>query len=478
MTARWPAAKYSDLSWCEEYAGHPFVEALGEPLAPKAIAAAFRHLPPVSTAAAAHIGVQRAHLASCIRRIHVPSTSDVAVVSRLDILIRQGYVDRHPLKPGYGHYLYGAEKRLAGPLPSITASPCLLLLGPSGVGKSTVLKRYVSFHPAVIAHGDYDGSELNHLQLPVIYLEAPFNGTPRGLVLEFFSVIDRRIGSNYFKEYENVKNVQTLLIMMAQLCATFSVGLIIVDEAQNFLVYNNRDEVQAFLVKLMNGLGVPLVFAGTYRVTRLFENCQQLARRLCSESYLEISIPQNAADEVWRRRIKALWAYQWVTHPLPFTSDVYEWYFGLTQAVPSIDVLLFYLVQQRAALTEAKTVTKEDFERVFRDSMQPVHAALRALAARDTNPTWFEEYEDLWPSKIALAGLFSGTANLGAARPGASPSAIAARAPATKPKLVPAPKKKVAGTDGALDPGDLRRLASSGIRLQLLKDQGITGVGE
>lgn len=80
------------------------------------------------------------------------------------------------------------------PLASRSTATGFTILGISGVGKTTAVERILSLYPQVIGHHEYQGRPLTVMQVVWLKLDCPFDGSIKGLCLNFFQVIDDSFG--------------------------------------------------------------------------------------------------------------------------------------------------------------------------------------------------------------------------------------------------------------------------------------------
>ena len=487
---------YAPLDWRDEYADNPFIQALGEPLEPDELREKLVIDPGVPRGSRILSPTRRQHVVQSISNCFFPRTADLELGIQMDIMLRCGYLPRNPTAPGYQRFLNTVAKnavaRFTSPFTGELGSssyPCFLVYGPSGNGKTTGLKRVAAAIAAIfIKHDRYRGSPLSLVQIPIVHFSCPPDGSPRGVVLAFLQAVDTITGvTTYFQQDSGSKNTAASLVgTMAQIIATFGIGLLVVDEIHHLANYRRgggADESLDFLVKLSNCLQVPMVLAGTYRAITFLEKRFQNARRACEMGSLEYGLAAGANDKAWRKGfLESLWKYQWTKESLRLDDEVAHKYFALTQSVASVDVLLFKLVQQRAARQGAKSVTMTDFVSVFAQKLRPLHKALNALSRRHTDTDALADYEDLRPPPRELAGLWAsapGSDGAAIAPPAAKAPDQAAKPaksvkPSTPAKRGSSPKGRAGAETG--DPDDLRGAVVGQDRLEALRQKKAMGI--
>jgi len=488
MTRSTLESMYAALDWYAPYAENPFIQALGEPLETDDLAKKLLLDPGVQSGSRVLTPAQRQHFVQRVSSCFFPRTADLELGLQMDIMLRWGYLPRNPTAAGYQRFLNTVAKEAealfedsrTGELGSATY-PCFLVFGPSGNGKTTALKRVAAAIADIyIQHTSYRGSPLVLSQITVVHISCPPDGSPRGVALAFFQAIDQITGTTtYFKQYSATKlPIVKLVGAMAQIIATYGVGLLVIDEVQDLANYRRgggADESLAFLVKLSNCLRVPMILAGTYRAITFLETRFQNARRACEQGSLEYGLAANAKDTAWRKGfLPRLWKYQWTKETFRLTDDVAERYYALTQSIASVDVLLFKLVQQRAARMGATKIGMDDFLLVYAQKLRPLHKALNALSRRHTDAEALAEYEDLRPPKCELAGLWAPKADPNeAAENSQQGEEVNSPAKPVKPVKRAKPHVSPEGRTGGrvIDPDDLRGAVVGKDRVEALRQK-------
>lgn len=149
----------------------------------------------------------------------------------------------------------------------------LCMPGVSGVGKSTLLKRYREKHPPV--------QEAGKMRFPVVYVAIPARPTFKQFVLALLNAIDAPL--------TKIGNANEQLDRFKVLSKACCVELLVVDEMQHFV---DRGSVRTYgavadeLKVLFDDLQIPMILAGAPRMRILFETNGQLRRRFKPCLYL------------------------------------------------------------------------------------------------------------------------------------------------------------------------------------------------
>ena len=153
--------------------------------------------------------------------------------------------------------------------PRTTRMPNLLLVGPSGIGKTTIIERFEAMHPVT---SDAEGGPI----MPVLSV----NMTTVPSEAQFWPEMLNALCVSYreTRDAQRLKR-QALEVMRMNQCR-----MVIIDEIHNLLTGGPREQ-RTFLVllkNLSNQLGVPLVCVGTADAVRALATDTQLASRFTS----------------------------------------------------------------------------------------------------------------------------------------------------------------------------------------------------
>ncbi|MCX4164585.1 MULTISPECIES: TniB family NTP-binding protein [Paraburkholderia] len=173
----------------------------------------------------------------------------------------------------------------------------IVLLGESGVGKSTLLEKYSRMHPAVV-HEEFT-------EVPVLYVALGQSPTPRSMAGTSLKVL----GDPRWYVGKEVELTDRLVFLIKQ-CR---VRLVIVDEANHLVdrggektLHNSAD----WLKRLVEATRVSFVLAGIPRTRRLLETNDQLRDRF--REVIEIdrfSVANRSTEHEFRSVLKVFKGY-------------------------------------------------------------------------------------------------------------------------------------------------------------------------
>lgn len=345
----------------------------------------------------------RKHCLMRLGRYFEPLERQIQLAERFGMLLRQGYVGRNPLTHDYIRHLQNGNERIqAKSLHIPTQHPVentansFALVGCSGNGKSKGIERVLMQYPQCIQHTE----PFSLVQIVWLKLDCPSQGSPKQLCINFFSAVDRLIGTNYLNLYgRNRIGVDEMMVHMAHVANLHAIGVLVIDEIQHLNKAKiGPDALLNFLVTLVNTIGIPVILIGTLSAIPLLQDNFRQARRANGlGSLIWDAMPNNKA---WNYFIDKLWAYQWTSEYTPITDEIRELLYYESQGILDIVVKLFMLAQMRIiSIREAKsgseTLTTELLRRVAKEDFKIVKPMLDALRAGDTKA--LKKYDDLQP---------------------------------------------------------------------------------
>ncbi|TXC81030.1 AAA family ATPase [Paraburkholderia azotifigens] len=350
---------------------------------------------------------ERIHMVSELLDSMVVLNRHVHLGWAVDMLVRQGYVARVPRTASHTRTyqkLYEARKANAPfsvrTKQNATAQLSSALLGVSGVGKTSSLKRILNLYPQVIYHPDLDITQITYL-----HIEAPHDGvSTKGLAFSILRELDRLIpDGNYYERFgKKSYSAETLLNHAARLMHTHCVGLLVADEIQNLKNGGkSMEKMMALLVSASNELGVPILFVGTNRAANVLGLDASPARRSVGNAIYNWTALQRSSDlkkpDEWEDFISTVWPFQWLHNPVPLTQSLSDLMFHHSQGITDIAVKLFASVQWQCILDQSETITAQVIEQVWKRDFELIHTMMDAYRLND--PEALDKYHDIAPLK-------------------------------------------------------------------------------
>ena len=391
----------------EDYKNNPFIEAL-PPIMPSATAAVSAlSVKPIYNETERELDIYyRLHCTMRLSRYFQPLYTHLDIEQRISRAIRQGYVNRNPVTPQYVQRIRQCGEAVqedsfdAADFRSVRSTAMgFTIIGMSGVGKTTAIERVMSLYPQCITHTRYNGKPFFLKQAVWMKLDCPYDGSIKGLCLNFFSEIDRILQSDYFKSFPASRNtIDSMLVKMAHLANTHGLGLLIVDEIQHLSQAKSggSEKMLNFFVTLVNTIGVPVILIGTSKAQPILQSEFRQARRGSGQGGLIWNRILN--DESWEIMLRTMWKYQWTQNKCPFTDDIKNTLYDETQGIIDLAVKLYGIAQIKAIYGGTERVTPEVIRESAGESLQLVKPMLDAL--RSGNMKKIMQYEDIRPISI------------------------------------------------------------------------------
>lgn len=386
-----------------EYDGNPFIARLPPLRSQLQHLDALAARPEYRAQERGYAATLRKHCIMRLGRYFEPLERQIQLAERFDMLLRQGYIGRNPLTHDYIRHLQnGAERVEAKSLTIPTRQPVentassFALAGCSGIGKSKAIEKVLHQYPQCIPHTE----PFSLVQITWLKLDCPHQGSPKQLCINFFSAVDKLVGTNYFSWYGSRRaSVDEMMVHMAHVANLHALGVLVIDEIQHLNKTKiGPDALLNFLVTLVNTIGVPVILIGTLSAIPLLqENFRQARRANGLGSLIWDRMPKGKA---WDYFIDQLWEYQWTREPTAISQEIRNALYDESQGILDIVVKLFMLAQLRVVgIGEVRrgpeVLTEGLLRKVAREDFRVVRPMLEALRMNDTKALL--KYDDLLP---------------------------------------------------------------------------------
>lgn len=390
-----------------DYIGNPFIEALPPILEDnEEIADAFYHIPKILPNEKSLPPLLRAHIIRKVKHFIQPLPIQIAMEPKISVLIRQSYLSRNPFAPEYNkkiqllHQLQAEGEITIDKIDNAfqnfsSTSDCLFINGVSGMGKTTTIKCILNLYQPVIKHSKYQDKLLTKTQIVWLKVDCPHDGSFINLCRSIFQEIDRLTGNRWNEKYGYLTHSPATMIMhLVGLLSTYNVGLLVIDEIQQ--LHNSNDDPEKmlnFFVTLTNKLSVPIVFIGTNRARKLFQENFRLARRAQSEGYIEIANLKKDSRE-WELFIETLFEdFNVLENGVSLEDNLKTVFHDECQGVLAVAVMLFMFSQNRA-MSEGRTMLSvELIKRTAAEDLKLIAPMLKALRSGD--PQQIAKFDDI-----------------------------------------------------------------------------------
>ncbi|WP_197260861.1 ATP-binding protein [Brevibacillus laterosporus] len=389
------------------YKDNPFIEALPPIFEEVYVAANIGKYPSYHDEQRKLGKLTRLHLVQQISDYVEPLQAHLLVEQRLSRLIRHGYKARNPFAAesvrqyhiGFKNILHAGIDEEGLNLAGVRSTAAgFAILGVSGQGKTTAIESTLLLYPQVIHHTTYNDQPFLRKQLVWLKLNCPFDGSLKGLCLNFLQAVDSHLGTNYFQKFVSKgSSVDILIPVMAHIATLHGLGTLVIDEIQNlsFMKSGGAEKMLNYFTQLINTIGVPVVLIGTFKAMKLLSGSFSQARRSTGQG--DLIMDRLTEGEEWDYFIENLWGYQWTAIKTPLTPPIRKMMYELSQGIIDIAVKLYMLVQWEAIGNEEgeEKITLSLLKYVADRHMQLVQPLLKALKRKD--PNIYALVDDLYP---------------------------------------------------------------------------------
>ena len=392
-----------------QFKGNPLIEALPKTLTDEELYEVLSLQPEFEPEQREWSSEERLQMLETLQNFMVPLSMHVRLARSMDAMLRSGYVSRAPRTPEHNRkfqLIYENQKNgvsFRQTATNHTAQISALLMGLSGMGKTTTVKRWFSHIPQVIYHPGLDIYQVTYL-----HVEMPSDGSSiKGLAHGILHAMDRLIpGANYYETYavKGRPGADTLMRSVARVLNAHFVGFLIGDEIQNLTNSKKGGQtVMTELVSACNDLGLPMLFIGTNKAAQVFSLDFRQSRRATGHGIppwdrFSASVEPGEVDE-WREFISVLWSYQWVQSPVELDEMLLHTMYQYSQGVIDIAIKLFATAQARAIVDGSERVTLELLADVYNTELKLLHPMIEAL--RDDDLERLAMFDDIAPIGLA-----------------------------------------------------------------------------
>lgn len=385
------------------YRGNPLIEALPPILEEDEAAALLGHYPSYNEKERTLPNHLRFHLVRNALKFVAPLPIHLDLEQRFSCMIRTGYEARNPVTPEFRRDF---QKRLnaldSDGLPQKyirSTATGFTIIGISGVGKTTAVEAILSIYPQVIVHSHYGDRDFTLMQIVWLKLDCPFDGSIKGLCLNFFQAVDDLLGTNYSTNYGRGRfTVDQLIPYIARVASLHCIGVLVIDEIQhlNEAKSGGSKKMLNFFVQLVNTIGIPVVLVGTYKAMSVLSGEFRQTRRASGQG--DLVWDRMVKDDVWKLFVESLWRYQYVRKDCPLKPKLSHALYDVTQGITDFAVKVYMLAQVRAIGTEKEAVTESIIRSVAKDSLRLAQPILSALKRGDIR--FLQSVEDVHPIDI------------------------------------------------------------------------------
>jgi hypothetical protein len=350
-------AKYSEAI-LPEYKDNPFVLALPKKLSDEKVIELLSFYPEVCKSTISKESHIRQEYLVRLDQLVQPLPEYLTAFRYIERALKESYSSKNPLSPTTASYLHYLDYQDLPTQPSsgvfTPKGTSISIIGESGIGKSKMLTKILSYYPQVIQHDKFKGESLNIKQLLWLKVDCPHDASIRGLC---HSILNR-IGECTGTKYKPNREIAILLDQIEILIRSTFLGVLVIDEIQNLNLAKagGSKKFLSFLLKLINESGVVIVFCGNPEIAEIFSETFRNARRAESGGYIEMD---KIRGPMWDIFIDELWYLQWTSESTPITAHLSNKLYELSDGIIDIAIRTFKEAQELAIGSDSEIITEE-----------------------------------------------------------------------------------------------------------------------
>lgn len=377
----------------ESYKGNPHIEALPNVLSDDEFANLVNNYPQYNEEERKLSIELRLHSVELVYECFQALDFHQIVEKSISNIIREGYVYRNPVTPEFTKSINLGFKAIqnknidmynVNSIRRITACS-FSLIGSSGMGKTSIIDKILFSYPKVIMHSKYKGIDINTPQLVWLKLECPFDGSIKGLCLEFFFQIDNFLGTNYYKKYGSGRaiSVNAMMPIIAQIAKNYGIGVLVIDEIQNLNVAKSGgvEKMLNFFMSLINMVGIPMIFIGTPDALPILKSEFRQARRSSGQG--DYIIKRLEKDEDWDKLLNAIFKYQWTNKKFYLTEKLSDILYEESTGIIDTAIKLYVKAQKIAIMNDIDIITPGLIKKVSQGEFNLIKGDIESFKSTD-----------------------------------------------------------------------------------------------
>jgi len=352
-------AEYSKIDLAPRYHGHPYIEALPRFANSKSVMTSLKRTIRVDPLERECRASERIGFLADINQVFWPLQRDGLLFETIQANMFELYRSIAIEVPNFSRRVLNGRVKLDSASERLRPG-ILLVLGGSGLGKSTSINRCLSLIPRVIEHHTYDGAQFRVKQIPWLKVDYSYTNNTGAIVREIAnSLYSKLYPSGAYNLHLGGKTApDTSLDNLASDLVRHGTVVIVLDNTEQAISMGDNDisKTQSFLLNLVEKLAVLLIVVGTPELRDAILSDKRIMRR-CNDNPIDTWDPISGED--WDSFIRNMWKCQFLAEPTPLTQDVKDTFFALTQGHPAMTRDLFKHAQQRAILAHVAGASTE-----------------------------------------------------------------------------------------------------------------------
>jgi len=356
----------------------------------------------------------RTHYLMDILDLHVPPLIERSLLQSVDLMVRQGYRSRDPLRAETWAAVNGEKIHSPVLLPRALAAA---VEGISGVGKTQgCLRSLHSLGPQTIVHETFPRVAGSLMQVIWLSVEIPPSGKAADFARSLMTAWDQATGGRRFGEWlakDKIANGLRALDEWQQVASAHFLGILHLDEVQNLFNLSSlerraqrkrgnqapelaivEDQVLRWLLSLTNTGQIPLLVSGTPDgIGALSKRLSTLERLTTCGFHAFQPISDPSQPDYFSSFISTLARYQYVAKPLAVDKDVEREIIDLTGGIQRVIIALWIAAHRVAYERNTDALEIQDFRKAATTWLAPLAPAIAALKSQD--PRALSLYDDI-----------------------------------------------------------------------------------
>jgi hypothetical protein len=285
----------------------------------------------------------------------------------------------------------------------LTANACYVLAGLSGRGKTTLMLRLLKLIQQRYVHKEYISKEglevdVDEDQIVYLYVQLHERKGQKAFLRSILQSLENATGENYTALEKTSTKVDTMIMLVRKLLLKHNVGVLIIDEAQNFatspetlVIGSNEKTSMKFVEEIFNRIGVPLFFIGTMASLELFGQEMTIARRSTNDGS-KLMLGCDVDGDFWSLLCKRICQISLLKGKHSKEDTIKRHLHTLTFGIPAIAVSLMRATLSHLSKFEhgKQNLSIKSMNYVFRQQFSILDGPLKALRKKK-----YHKYEDM-----------------------------------------------------------------------------------
>lgn len=327
---------------------------------------------------------------SSLLNTNLPRNEASLMAMRCQSMVVNAYSNMNPLKTETNRKMYAInDDSFSANARRPVQSDAMTILGRSGMGKTTLIKSVLDRYPQVIRHKNFQGQKFERAQVIYLSVDAPVNGSPKGLIMNIASALDDALNlegeASYVARFEGGReSVEVQRVRLTRALAANAVGLLHIDDLQRLAAGPAKTvgSVAAMIIGISNSAGCSLVFSGTEEALPVLHSSFELARRASRRGSITLELPKSSKDDFFSALVDWLYKHQLCEVKEFPGEEIKEHLFKLTKGIPGVLVPLYVNTQEVAIRTKMR-MTKELYSGVMMEQSKNFQSLLWNMSDKD-----------------------------------------------------------------------------------------------